>query len=617
MSIIKLKGFSLVEMSVVLVIIGVVFLGAFSGTGEQRKVAKQLKSEETLKNVKEQIMKFAMVNKYLPCPDNDVTPDGMQNRVAVPVAGIPDVNVCSSDIGTVPYLEIGIRRADAQDVYGNFIRYAVNRDAADQAIVVICDDDSSASYFCNATPGTAAFNLRKTPPLARDDGVGNYTVCNQSAGSCDASTTSASSVGVETKVAAVVLVAYNEDGAQTLSACGSASALNQQNCDTDAYYHQALKTSVTANFFDDSILAITGYEIKSTILSPVVVWNNTGANTPLTPTYNGYDLNADDYVPFDDASNPDVITVNRNITTALDLGQGNDYVVIGNDLASEIEYDNKTGAITSNGDQADLNTGEGDDSVYIVNAANSNVTLGDGDDQFVLGTDLTKDLLAEAGNDQVWIQGSVVEGTTKTSVTTTDPATFDTSYSRNAPSTGTTVSEPVTTTAGNVSTTKVKTTTVTSEPYSTWWWTGWKVITQVSTETTVVTSVPGMPTLNLGTGDDVLWLGDKSNASSGVLAGSIYGGDGDDKVWIQGGIDPGSTLTLGSGDDVLWLGDTENDLSGGLFSDIDGGSDYDILVLENMTQDQWNSDYGFQSHLVDFELVIFKPVNGTREYVVL
>jgi prepilin-type N-terminal cleavage/methylation domain-containing protein len=570
MRIIKLKGFSLVEMSVVLVIIGVVFLGAFSGVGEQRKVAKQLETEEILKNVKEQIMKFAMVNKYLPCPDTDVTPDGVQNRTSVPVAGIPDVNVCSRDFGTVPYLEIGIRRADAQDAYGNFIRYAVNRDAADQANVVICDDTSSASYFCDATPGTAVFNLRNTPPLSGNDGDGNYTVCNQSAGSCDAST---SPIGVETKVAAVVLVAYNEDGSQTLSACGSASALNQQNCDTDAFYHQAQKTSVAANFFDDLILAITGYEIKSTILSPQVVWNNTGANTPLTPTYNDYDLNADDYVPLDDASNPDVITVNRNITTALDLGLGNDYVVIGNDLSSEIEYDNKTGIITSNGDQADLNTGGGDDSVYIVNAANSSVTLGEGNDQFVLGTDLTNDLLTEAGNDQVWIQGSVVEGTTQSTVMSTDIGDSYTSDTRlrNEPATGTFVSDPVTTTDGNVTTTVVTTTTITSESYS-WWWgrTRWNEITQVTTETTVVSLVPGIPTLDLGTDDDVLWLGSDSDSESGGLAGSIYGGEG-----------------------------------------------YDILVLENMTKDEWDSDVGFQNNLVDFELVIFKSVDGAREYVVL
>ena len=402
----KLKGFSIVELGVVLAILGIVFIGVFSGFGEQRSVIKQLESEETQKNIKNQLMKFAMINKYLPCPDSDTSPDGNENRTSVTV-GADSINVCSSDFGAVPYLDIGMKRVDVQDAYGNFVRYAVNQNADDQATVVICDETEAASYFCNATPGKAVFNLRDTPPIATDKGFGNYTVCNESAELCSATSPESE---VSTAIAAVVLVAFNEDGASTLANCDLSTGANQENCNTNAFYHQDQKTSTETKFFDDTILTITGYEIKSEILSPVVVWNNTGANTPLTPTYSSYDLSAGDYVPLNDALNPDVITVNRNVTTSLDLGLGNDYVVIGNDLSSEIEYNNVTGVITSDGDQADLSTGAGDDEVYIYNAANSDVDLGIGNDSFVLGGDLTESLQADSGDDQVWIQGNINAG---------------------------------------------------------------------------------------------------------------------------------------------------------------------------------------------------------------
>jgi len=92
------KGFSIIELGVVLAILGIVFGGVFSGFGEIRSVAKQLESESTQKEIKKQLMKFAMVNKYLPCPDTDATIDGMENRTAV-VVGTDIWNVCNADFG--------------------------------------------------------------------------------------------------------------------------------------------------------------------------------------------------------------------------------------------------------------------------------------------------------------------------------------------------------------------------------------------------------------------------------------------------------------------------------------------------------------------------------------
>ena len=162
---VKQNGFSVLELAIVLGVIGIVFVGAISGLSEHRSTAKQLESQKIQANIKQQLIKFAVINKYLPCPDTDG--DGTENRVLATVAGA-SVNVCSLDTGTVPYVDIGMKRADAQDAYGNFIRYAINRDADDAVSGVICNNTSSASFFCNSTPGTAIFDMALTPPVSGD-----------------------------------------------------------------------------------------------------------------------------------------------------------------------------------------------------------------------------------------------------------------------------------------------------------------------------------------------------------------------------------------------------------------------------------------------------------------
>lgn len=391
------KGFSLVELSIVLVIVAIALVGLLAPTSEQRAVNKQKQSQSLVLDLKSQLLQFAVINKYLPCPDTD--DDGLENRTA---------GVCDQSWGRAPYLTLGIDQTAAQDAWGGFIRYAINTQAADSVSVVVCDPTSSASYFCMAAPGTARFTLLDTPPIMNNLGAGNYTVCNNTVASC--SGTPASSA-LAHQAASVVLVAYNQDGVNTLANCGSASGATAENCDTDEYYHQATKTKGDdsgVGFFDDVIEVISGYEIKAKVLSSTLNWTSfTGGSSMPNATYESFDLSAGDYTPLDDANTPDVIVVNRNITTALDLGAGNDYVVVGNDLSSGLVYNNVTGVKSDLGTQATLNAGAGNDIVYIVGKAQSSVYLGDGDDTFVLGSNLIKTVDGGTGNDKVWIQGNI------------------------------------------------------------------------------------------------------------------------------------------------------------------------------------------------------------------
>lgn len=324
----RMQGFSLVELAVVLLILGLLFVGVFSGSGtstrfssgtgsssgsssglspshtEKKRVAQQLRSLEIQQNIKQQLLQFALVNKYLPCPDSASEAQGQngrEKRLVVSTAssvsaGLEDVagaegveevegtgasesavtfEVCQYTVGRVPYLDLGLTRSEVQDAYGHFIGYAVNRNAANQSPAVICDSEQAASYFCKAIPGVARFALTKTPPTTKEAGTGHYTICNQSTESCDVNS---AQTALETTLAAVVLIAFNEDGAKAQAECNlmsaTLSAASRENCNGTAYYHQAMKTSVADAFFDDTIVWMTGYEIKSVVLSPVFQLHN-------------------------------------------------------------------------------------------------------------------------------------------------------------------------------------------------------------------------------------------------------------------------------------------------------------------------------------------------------
>lgn len=398
----KQFGFSLVELSIVLLIIGVVFVGFLTGIGSFQHSNNIKESQSNLSNIKKQVLNFGVINKYLPCPDTDTIRDGLENRTSVSTS-LGTFERCTASVGGVPYLDLGLQESDAEDGWSNPIRYAVNTDTTNANL--ICNKTSSASMFCNSgsAMGVFWFTLTDTPPFASDRGAGNYYICNENAASCSGTPSPAD---LESDTASVVLVAYNQDGALTLGACGATTGANNENCDTDLYYHQETLTIEDSVFFDDVITSISGYEVKAKLASSVVAWNSYTPTTPvsgLTPTVEIFDITQAEIdagnVPTSNNNSPDVILVNRNVTTGLNLQNGDDYIAIGNNL------DAGTGVL-----EAD----DGDDTVYIVGSAYSDVDLGNGDDTFVLGKDLTNALDAGNGKDKVWIQGDIASGSSFT-----------------------------------------------------------------------------------------------------------------------------------------------------------------------------------------------------------
>ena len=114
------RGFSLVEMAVVLVIVALLIGGMLLPMSAQDDMRRTAETRATLANVQEALLGFAVVNGRLPCP-------AVTSAVGIeaPVGG----GNCATNEGFIPGVSLGIAPLDAQgyvlDAWGERIRYAV------------------------------------------------------------------------------------------------------------------------------------------------------------------------------------------------------------------------------------------------------------------------------------------------------------------------------------------------------------------------------------------------------------------------------------------------------------------------------------------------------------
>lgn len=117
------RGFTLTEMSVVLVIIALLIGGMLLPMAAQQDIRAQQETERTLAEIRDALIGFAVVNGRLPRPAVSAT-DGTE-RVA-----------CASDAdcsGFIPWSVLGIRKSDSWE---KLIRYSVTPAFANSAITL-------------------------------------------------------------------------------------------------------------------------------------------------------------------------------------------------------------------------------------------------------------------------------------------------------------------------------------------------------------------------------------------------------------------------------------------------------------------------------------------------
>jgi prepilin-type N-terminal cleavage/methylation domain-containing protein len=238
---VRARGFSLVELSIVVLVIGIVLtmgIGAWTANLENQAHAATAQRQAA---IKEALTGYLRRNNRLPCPDSDFTaPDGVENRTT---AGDP-TTACSAAFGIIPYTTLSLARDAARDGWGNFFSYHVSNTNITASV--------AGNWSANTDWTRSAW--------FRTGSTGLITVNNRNGATVTAIATNV--------VAVVVSHGRNGFGAYTISGTRNTLATtgtdeeNNTNAGT-TYLRRDLTTddAATGGPFDDQVLILTANDL--------------------------------------------------------------------------------------------------------------------------------------------------------------------------------------------------------------------------------------------------------------------------------------------------------------------------------------------------------------------
>jgi prepilin-type N-terminal cleavage/methylation domain-containing protein len=115
---IRMRGFTLVEMAIVLLIIGLLLSGGINLLSTTSENANYKQTQNTLQEIKDTLVTYYAINKRLPCPDSIAPFDGKEDASCTTPASLR---------GYLPYATLGI--GGSGDAWGERIKYVVSGDS--------------------------------------------------------------------------------------------------------------------------------------------------------------------------------------------------------------------------------------------------------------------------------------------------------------------------------------------------------------------------------------------------------------------------------------------------------------------------------------------------------
>jgi prepilin-type N-terminal cleavage/methylation domain-containing protein len=133
----KSKGFTLVEMAVTLLIIGLLMGGLMMGLTAQVDQRRYNDSQKALEDIKDALIGYAIQHGHLPCPDRTAgggatANDGAEDFVVA-------TGVCATQAGNIPWATLGVSDLDA---WGHRFHYAVTKAYSDRAPATVFTQSS-------------------------------------------------------------------------------------------------------------------------------------------------------------------------------------------------------------------------------------------------------------------------------------------------------------------------------------------------------------------------------------------------------------------------------------------------------------------------------------------
>lgn len=146
------QGFTLVEIAIVLMIVGLLLGGMLVPLSAQMEQQKISTTEKQLTEARDALIGYALANGQLPCPADPATATGQAN------AGIARTPPCTgaNSAGVLPWATLGIGETDA---WGNRFTYRVSSDFTDALGTTFGKDPSGNNCVPSPAPTQATFAL--------------------------------------------------------------------------------------------------------------------------------------------------------------------------------------------------------------------------------------------------------------------------------------------------------------------------------------------------------------------------------------------------------------------------------------------------------------------------
>jgi len=232
------QGFSLIEVAIVLVIIGVLLAGVTGPLSTWRDHETYKQTELYLEQSRKALLTFAAVKGHLPCPDTDG--DGDEDRSTA--AG----RTCDESEGTLPWLDLGLTR---ETPWQQPAFYAVHGRVDNHD----CDTTNEAECFFD---DSTKYNLATK---AGDTGQLHVNDAEQSV------------AGVTELVsqALVVVASFGRNSAETFNDCpgGSDSDDERENCDGDVNFAHTSPRIAAGNRYDDQLIWLDKLSLHGLLLA--------------------------------------------------------------------------------------------------------------------------------------------------------------------------------------------------------------------------------------------------------------------------------------------------------------------------------------------------------------
>lgn len=222
------RGFSLIELTIVLVIVALLSSGLMFGLSAQRDAAANRDAQVQIDNAKEALLGFAISNGRLPCPANPLLAGTATG------AGLENCSLTPADHGVLPWATLGLPETDP---WGQRL-----------------------TYFAS-TRFTAALTAGSLCSFTMESGV-----APNNSGTANVKLAGSSTSNIASDLAAV-LVSHGAQGAGGYTTNGTKNAVaagdEAENADPD----QTFISRTPATDFNDLLIWITPALLKSRLVA--------------------------------------------------------------------------------------------------------------------------------------------------------------------------------------------------------------------------------------------------------------------------------------------------------------------------------------------------------------